>query len=250
MRFESIQEIIEKQPKLVLAAGHKECFEPSGNVKTLIKKNLNSKELQFYSENCEDTSIFRGVIPIVYSISAKERRVELENITYGMKHPIVIDIKIGTHYFTGIHQARGPGFLKSMPTKLLTDYADIIYGARKMGWKVQGCSWLKSLDRKGIHSKKNLNDFMKKINLNPDQIRSIYAQLENMRRTLEKCNYGFIRSSILMAADCNGEPIVKLIDFSNAFKFKNEAQKQKSPYSKGSITGIENLKKVFLQKLK
>lgn len=249
MESEPEGNIKKKLQKLVLAAGHKNCFELSDNTTTLIKKNLSSKELQFYTENRDDNSIFRGVIPKVYSILEKEKRVELENITYGMKKPMVIDIKIGTHYFTGQKESSVKGFLKSINAKVLTEYNDIIYGARKMGWKVQGCSWLNRLDRKGIHSKDNLNDFITKSKIGNEQIRSICTQLRNISNVIEKSSYGFIRSSIIIAADYNVDPIVKLIDFSNAFKFTSELEKQKSPYSKGSIKGVEAVRKIFLNNL-
>jgi hypothetical protein len=237
--------------ELHLAGGHHDHFKLGMDGKAIIK-STSKGEINFYKLHMDQKSEFSRIIPKCYAVDEKKGTVTLENLTFKMKNPEVIDIKIGTHSFSGIKKPGLDGVKEAVIRSIKWNFRDIKQGLRERGWKVQGGSWIKGKTKPQIseHSYEYIEDFVNRNNLSKEQLLNISNKLKEIGETIQSSNYGIINASIMIAVDGEAEPRVKFIDFAHVIEFKNEFQKQISHHNKGPVKGAFALSEIFKTKSK
>lgn len=237
--------------ELPLAGGHHEHFKLTSDGKGIIKQTSKA-EIDFYKLHMNGNTEFSKIIPKCFEVNEKEGTVTLENLTYNMKNPSVIDIKIGTHSFSGIKKPGLIGIKEAIVRGIKWNYRDIKQGLRERGWKVQGGSWIKGKTKPEIseHSHEYIDDFIKRNNLSKEQLQNISDKLKEIGQIMKDSNYGITNASIMIAVDDNTEPRVKYIDFAHVIEFKNQLHKKLSHHNKGSVKGSFGLAELFKAKAK
>lgn len=126
------------------AGGHQGVFRADGPV---LEKSVGDREKEFYENAFKHNAWPKQFLPKYYGeIEGSDGRIGLENLTYGMKSPCVLDLKLGT---SSVEEDES-SFLKRMKMNAL----DVLTRTKAAGVRLEGLSMYRTLEHAKIKTSK------------------------------------------------------------------------------------------------
>jgi hypothetical protein len=221
------------------------------------EKLKNDLEFKFISDSTNH-KLFKDFLPDYKGICTDEDKkyIVIENLKYGMKKPITIDIKIGFKtYNTKILKILGKNTYQINRKIILQGLIDSNSLSTTSGFRAEGLEGVNTFSKgqlKSMSPYKFLSEYLVK-DKNHNALDQIISKLEKLHKIITQKSfhkYLIVGSSLLIVYDGNNPKNVnlKMIDFANSYKYKESLDEDYKDYIHGISCLVYELKRYKLIK--